>query len=227
MSLTVHLAFSFSRFHCCGRDGHSLWPSWYRPIMTEVSLCMFMDSGRLSRWRSSTLPVSTVSYTGRTQRVIRRQLYVPVCQGRDPSVAASTSPGWPAAVLPRQPCRRPRLPGRQAAPGHGRTVPLEGRARPAVGGKLRRDNGDPATGGVLPAVSGVLSPGPATRPPALQLDSVRRRRDRPVYGSPSTIPARRLHTGHRHAGNHHQGQFAMLCVNTLMISSFWSLNIPT
>jgi len=22
---------SFSRFHCCGRHGHSLWPSWYRP----------------------------------------------------------------------------------------------------------------------------------------------------------------------------------------------------
>jgi len=23
---------SFSRFHCYGRRGHGLWPSWYRPV---------------------------------------------------------------------------------------------------------------------------------------------------------------------------------------------------
>ena len=23
---------SSSRFHCCGRHGHGLWPSWYRPV---------------------------------------------------------------------------------------------------------------------------------------------------------------------------------------------------
>ena len=24
---------SFSRFYCCGRHGHSLWPSWFVAIM--------------------------------------------------------------------------------------------------------------------------------------------------------------------------------------------------
>ena len=30
--LNCTLGVSFSRFHCCGRHGHGLWPSWYRPI---------------------------------------------------------------------------------------------------------------------------------------------------------------------------------------------------
>jgi len=24
---------SFSRFHCCGRNGHRLWPSWFEAAM--------------------------------------------------------------------------------------------------------------------------------------------------------------------------------------------------
>jgi len=24
---------SFSRFHCCGRHGHGLWPSWFVAVM--------------------------------------------------------------------------------------------------------------------------------------------------------------------------------------------------
>jgi len=26
---------SISRFHCCGRHGHGLWPSWYRPELNH------------------------------------------------------------------------------------------------------------------------------------------------------------------------------------------------
>ena len=28
---------SFSRFHSCGRHGHGLWPSWYRPNLATLS----------------------------------------------------------------------------------------------------------------------------------------------------------------------------------------------
>ena len=32
---------SFSCLHCCGRRGHGLWPSWYRPAMsTSMYVCV-------------------------------------------------------------------------------------------------------------------------------------------------------------------------------------------
>jgi len=29
---------SFSGFHCCGRHGHGLWPSWYRPFISPPKI---------------------------------------------------------------------------------------------------------------------------------------------------------------------------------------------
>jgi len=41
----------FSRFHCCGRHGHGLWPSWYRPwhIRHELKSTTVLDT-----WQSFT-----------------------------------------------------------------------------------------------------------------------------------------------------------------------------
>jgi len=33
--LSCTFGVSFSRFHCCGRRGHCLWPSWYRPVLAR------------------------------------------------------------------------------------------------------------------------------------------------------------------------------------------------
>jgi len=30
---------SFSRFHCCGRHGHGLWPSWSWFVAVMVMVC--------------------------------------------------------------------------------------------------------------------------------------------------------------------------------------------
>jgi len=31
--LNCTFGISFSRFHCCGRHGHGLWPSWFAKVM--------------------------------------------------------------------------------------------------------------------------------------------------------------------------------------------------
>ena len=36
MSLAVHLALVFTRFHCCGRHDHGLRPSWFVADMVQV-----------------------------------------------------------------------------------------------------------------------------------------------------------------------------------------------
>jgi len=40
---------SFSRFHCCGRHGHGLWPSWYRPVSDRVKSFRLRFFGHLAR----------------------------------------------------------------------------------------------------------------------------------------------------------------------------------
>jgi len=39
--LNCTFSVSFSRFNCCGRHGHGLWPSWYRPHCLVDSLPMY------------------------------------------------------------------------------------------------------------------------------------------------------------------------------------------
>ena len=36
MSLTVHLALVFHIFHCFGRHGHGLCPSWFVAVMVQA-----------------------------------------------------------------------------------------------------------------------------------------------------------------------------------------------
>jgi len=34
---------SFSRLHWCGRHGHGLWPSWYRPPLSSPPVIIVRD----------------------------------------------------------------------------------------------------------------------------------------------------------------------------------------
>jgi len=40
--LNCTFAVSFSRFHCCGRHGHRLWPSWFVAIMAQAHFIVKM-----------------------------------------------------------------------------------------------------------------------------------------------------------------------------------------
>jgi len=39
----------FSRFHCCGRHDHGLWPSWYRPTCRTATAYDLSPLGRPGR----------------------------------------------------------------------------------------------------------------------------------------------------------------------------------
>ena len=50
---------SFSRFHCCGLDGHALWPAWFVAVMVvAVMVCGRLGIGP-QQWCSVS---STVFY---------------------------------------------------------------------------------------------------------------------------------------------------------------------
>ena len=41
---------SFSRFHCCGRHGHGLWPSWSWFVAVVVMVCGRHGHGLWPSW---------------------------------------------------------------------------------------------------------------------------------------------------------------------------------
>jgi len=45
MNINATFGVSFSRLYCCGRHGDGLWPSWYRPSVSDflcLSACLFV-----------------------------------------------------------------------------------------------------------------------------------------------------------------------------------------
>jgi len=158
-------------------------------------------SGRLSRRRGTIVPVTAISYTSRTTHLVRYQLHVTVGCWNDSSVAAGSS-RW-LSIGHHQSRRRPRFPRREGGRLR-RSTELEGRIR-TVHHQLR-NNGNPATRSVFPAVSGILSPRPPARPPAIQFHRVWCWHRRFSSSARVTAFPARTFVGNRHHGNNDEGQ---------------------